>query len=45
MEMEVVIEQAAQGWKWRRERAEDWGSMTDGGLITRDKCYHVISSV
>jgi hypothetical protein len=45
MEMEAVVEQAAQGWKWRRERAEDWGSMTDGGLTTRDTCYHVISSV
>jgi hypothetical protein len=45
VETEAVIEQAAQGWKRRPQRAGDRGSMTDGGLIAKDTCRHVIGSV
>jgi hypothetical protein len=45
VEMEAVVEQAAQGRKRRPQRAGDRGSMTDGGLIARDMCRPVIGSV
>jgi hypothetical protein len=45
VEMEAIIEQAAKGWKRRPQPAGDRGSMTDGGLIAKDTCRHVISSV
>jgi hypothetical protein len=45
VETEAVVEQAAQGWKRRAQRARDRGSMTYRGLIMWDTCHHVIGSV
>jgi hypothetical protein len=45
VEMEAVVEHAAQGRKRRPQHAGDWGSMTDRGLITKGTCRHVIGSM
>jgi hypothetical protein len=45
MEMEAIVEQAAQGWKRRPQRDGDRGSMTVRGLIVKDMCHHVLGSV
>jgi hypothetical protein len=45
VETEAVVEQAAQGWKRRAQRARDRGSKMYRGLIMWDTCHHVIGSV
>jgi hypothetical protein len=45
MEMEAIVEQAAQGWKRRPQRDGDRGSMMVRGLIVKDMCHHVLGSV